>query len=83
MSFQGFSRRDPKEEQQWHCAFMDPVRQYKWAHKSCFDAEHFICEAPLQKEEEGDRDKNEIWEIQNLSGVSSSDTNSDTPAESC
>ncbi|XP_059473470.1 C-type lectin domain family 7 member A-like [Neocloeon triangulifer] len=59
MGYQGFSRRNSNDDRTWHCVFMDPTRQYRWAHKSCFQALHFICEAPLQKELPP-KDNNEI-----------------------
>ncbi|KAF4518149.1 hypothetical protein B566_EDAN008851 [Ephemera danica] len=59
MSYQGFSRRSPNEERQWHCVLLDPTRLYRWTHRSCIEQRHFICEAPLQKNLPH-KDKNEI-----------------------
>ncbi|CAB3373288.1 Hypothetical predicted protein [Cloeon dipterum] len=59
MGYKGFSKRNPNEDMTWHCVFMDPVRHYRWTHKTCFEALHFVCEAPLHKEEPP-KDKNEI-----------------------
>ncbi|XP_069686437.1 snaclec coagulation factor X-activating enzyme light chain 1-like [Periplaneta americana] len=48
LTYQGFSRRSPKEDPTWHCIIMDPKMMYKWGSRSCVHRKHYICERPLE-----------------------------------
>lgn len=51
MHYQSFSKmkKMTPEELQWHCISMVPELLYRWAPRSCFERQPYICQTKLRK----------------------------------
>ncbi|XP_055847165.1 trichohyalin isoform X2 [Episyrphus balteatus] len=57
LSYDAFSRLDPEQNLEYHCAVLNPSLKYRWSARSCVDKHRYICQHKMPKVSEKNRFK--------------------------